>query len=151
MNNALVIKITRYWYYLIHDFWKYHIHSHNHIFLLRIPGNSHNLWILQPKFLLQNSNRCHISWGPRHIYTLQWRHNERDGVPNHQPHDYLLYRLFGHRSKTTSKLRVTGLCEGNSPVTGECPTGRVSNGKAGKYFYLITSSWHLYTYCISWC
>ena len=28
---------------------------------------------------------------------------------------YLLNRLFGHRSKKTSKLRVTGLCAGNSP------------------------------------
>ena len=29
---------------------------------------------------------------------LQWRHNERDGVSNHQPHDCLLNRLFGRRS-----------------------------------------------------
>ena len=25
---------------------------------------------------------------------LQWRHNGRDGVSNHQPHDCLLLRLF---------------------------------------------------------
>ena len=50
---------------------------------------------------------------------LQWRHNERDGISNHQSHDCLLSRLFRHRSKKTWKLRVTGLCEGNSPVTGE--------------------------------
>ena len=48
---------------------------------------------------------------------LKWRHNGRDGVSNHQPHDCLLSRLFRHRSKKTSKLRVTGLCAGNSPVT----------------------------------
>ena len=30
-------------------------------------------------------------------------------------------------SKKTSKLRVTGLCEGNSPVTGEFPAQRASN------------------------
>ena len=30
-----------------------------------------------------------------------------------------LNRLFRCRSKKTSKIRVTGLCEGNSPVTGE--------------------------------
>ena len=53
--------------------------------------------------------------------TLQWRSNERDGISNHQPHDCLLNRLFMRRSKKTSKLRVTGLCEGNSPVTGEFP------------------------------
>ena len=41
-----------------------------------------------------------------------------DGVSNHQPHDCLLNRSFTHRSKKTSKLRVTGLCAGNSPLTG---------------------------------
>ena len=51
--------------------------------------------------------------------SLQWRHNERDGVSNHQPHDCLLNLSFRRRSKKTSRLRVTGLCEGNSegPVT----------------------------------
>ena len=39
---------------------------------------------------------------------LQSRHNERDGVSNHQPHDCLPKRLFRHKSKETSKLRVTG-------------------------------------------
>ena len=29
--------------------------------------------------------------------TLQWRHNERDGVSNHQPHACLLNRLFRSR------------------------------------------------------
>ena len=45
---------------------------------------------------------------------LQWRHNEHDGVSNHQPHGCLLNRLYKCRSKKTSKLRVTGLCAGNS-------------------------------------
>ena len=47
--------------------------------------------------------------------TLQWRHNDHDSVSNHQPHGCLLNRLFRRRSKETSKLRVTGLCVGNSP------------------------------------
>ena len=46
---------------------------------------------------------------------LIWRHNEHDSVSNHQPHGCLLSRLFRHKSKKTSKLRVTGLCVGNSP------------------------------------
>ena len=46
--------------------------------------------------------------------SFRWRHNERDGVSNHQPHDCLLNGLFRRRSKKTSKLRVTGLCVGNS-------------------------------------
>ena len=47
--------------------------------------------------------------------TLHRRHNDHDGISNHQPHGCLLNRLFRHRSKKTSKLRVTGLCAGNSP------------------------------------
>ena len=43
---------------------------------------------------------------------LQWRHNRRDGVSNHLPYDCLLNRLFGRRSRKTSKLRVIGLCVG---------------------------------------
>ena len=38
--------------------------------------------------------------------------------------DYFLNRLFRRRWKKTPKLRVTGLCEGNSPVTGEFPDQR---------------------------
>ena len=59
--------------------------------------------------------------------TLQWLHNGRDGVPNHQPHDCLLNLLFRCRWKKTSKLRVTGLCAGNSPVIGEFPAQMASN------------------------
>ena len=40
--------------------------------------------------------------------TLQWRHNGCDGVSNHRRLGCLLNRLFRHRSKKTSKLRVTG-------------------------------------------
>ena len=60
---------------------------------------------------------------------FQWRHNGRDGVSNHQPYDCLLNRLFRHRWNKTSKLRVTGLCEGNSPVTGEFPAQMASNAE----------------------
>ena len=59
----------------------------------------------------------------------QWRHNEHNGVLNHQPHDCLLNRLFRRRSKKTSKLRVSGLCVGTSPVTGDFPAKRASNAE----------------------
>ena len=59
--------------------------------------------------------------------SLQWRHNGHDSISNHQPHDCLLNRLFRRRSKKTSKLRVTGLCAGNSPGTGEFPAQMASN------------------------
>ena len=62
-------------------------------------------------------------------YALQWRHNGRDSVSNHQPHYYLLNRLFRRRSRKTALLRVTGLCVGNSPVTGEFPAQMASNAE----------------------
>ena len=61
--------------------------------------------------------------------TLQWRHSGCDSVSNHQPHDGLLNRLFRRRSKKTSELRVTGLCEGNSPGSGEFPAQMASNAE----------------------
>ena len=41
----------------------------------------------------------------------------------------IVYRLFRSRSKKTSKLRVTGHCAGNSPVTGEFPAQMTSNAE----------------------
>ena len=61
--------------------------------------------------------------------SLHWRHNDHDGVSNHQPYDCLLNRLFRRRSKKTSKLRVTGLCAGNSLGTGEFPAQMASNAE----------------------
>ena len=63
------------------------------------------------------------------IGKLQRRHNELHGISNHQHRDCLLSRLFRCRSKKTSKLCVTALCEGNSPVTGEFPAQRASNAE----------------------
>ena len=40
-------------------------------------------------------------------YSLRWRHNGRDSVSNHHPHDCLLNRLFRRRSKKTSNLMVS--------------------------------------------
>ena len=54
-------------------------------------------------------------------YLLQWRHNGHDGVPDHQPDVFLLNRYSGADQIKTSKLSVTGLCAGNSPVVGEFP------------------------------
>ena len=100
----------------------------------------------------QSKNRVHISWDILYnpdksqsnmiwyctqkvkewadfALTLQWRHNGHDSVSNHQPHDCFLNRLFRHRSNKTSKLRVTGLCVGNSPEAGEFPAQMASNAE----------------------
>ena len=58
--------------------------------------------------------------------TLQWRRNGRESVSNRQPHDGLINRLFRRRSRKTSKIRVIGLCVGNSPGTGEFPAQMAS-------------------------
>ena len=80
-----------------------------------------SLWwpYLMDHFTLRSFNET-IQWLPCfHCdyvpLRLRWRHNRRDGVSNHQPHHCLLNRLIRRRSKKTSKLRVTGLCAGNSP------------------------------------
>ena len=85
-------------------------------------------------------NRTHIhgdnifiwKWPSRFIglvIPLQQRHNEHSGISNHQPHSCLLNCLFSRRSRKTSKLRVTGFCEGNSLVTSESPAQRASKGE----------------------
>ena len=78
-----------------------------------------------------------MSWNHQAI-TLERRHNGLESVSNHQPHDCFLNRLFRRRSKKTSKLRVTGPCEGNSPGTGEFPHKWPVTRKC---FHLMTSSW----------
>ena len=57
------------------------------------------------------------------------RHIEPHGVSNHRGHDCSPNRLFRRRSNEISKLRVTGLCEGNSSVTREFPVQKDSNAE----------------------
>ena len=86
--------------------------------------------------------------------SLHWRHNEHDGVSNYQPHDCLRNCLFKRRSKKISKLRVTGLCAGNSPVTDEFPSQQATNAENASIWYVIIILYfHMHTwygvYCIS--
>ena len=60
---------------------------------------------------------------------LLWRHNERDGFQITSLTIVYLTVYSRRRSKKTSKLRVTGLCDGNSPVTGDFPAQRASNAE----------------------
>ena len=73
-------------------------------------------WQMTLVRLLFNVDWC-LLWG----LSLHWRHNDHDDVSNHQPHGCLLNRLFRRRSKKISKLRVTGLCVGNSPEPVNSP------------------------------
>ena len=108
-------------------------------------------WVQQKclRYQSHSNYRTHPKVLPK---SLQWRHNDHDGVSNHQPHDCLLNRLFRRRSKKTSKLRVTGLCAGNSPVTGEFPAQRASNTENlsiwwchhGQRFYWYYNMWNMF-------
>ena len=51
--------------------------------------------------------------------TLQWRHNVRDGVSNHQPHHCSSAHQRKHRS--SASLAIVGIWAGNSPMTGKFP------------------------------
>ena len=107
--------------------------------------------------LVQFSHRCRVG---NMCVALRWRHNERDGVSNHQPQDCLLNRLSGPRSKKTSKPRVTGLCAGihrgpvNSPhkwpVTRKLfPFGDVIMGNLGQHWFICDKplSYSMLAYC----
>ena len=73
----------------------------------------------------------------KHRPSLQWRHNERNGVSNRQPHDCLLNRLFRRRSKKTSKQPVIGLCAG-WPVN--CPHKGHVTRKMLPFFYVTNDN-----------
>ena len=62
-----------------------------------------------------------------------WDNHNSDvimSILNHPWLDSLLNHLFRRRSKKTSKLRVTGLCAGNSLVSGEFPAQGSSNAES---------------------
>ena len=81
----------------------------------------------------------HVAYG--FVCPLQWRHNDQDGVSNHQPHGCLLKPLFKRRSKKTSKLRVTGLCVGNSPGLVNSPHEGPVTRKMFPFDDVIMRSW----------
>ena len=98
-------------------------------------------WHLQSTLILWTHKRCTVS-------PLRWPHNEHDCVSNHQPHDCLHNCSFRRRSKKRSKLHVTGLCAGNSPVTAEFPAQRPVTWKMFPFDNLIMSQ--IYGWDVNW-
>ena len=76
---------------------------------------------------MNHSLKNSVQLGKINRISSLWHHNGHNGISNHQPHKYLLKRSLRHRLKKTSKLCLTGLCVGNSPVTGEFPAQMASN------------------------
>ena len=95
-------------------------------------SSKQNGWVKihRDKTLVNSTRRVYSQINTRIICaSLQWRHNECDGVSNQRRLHCLLNCWFRRRSQKTSKLRVTGLCAGNSPVTGEFPAQKASDAE----------------------
>ena len=95
-NKTVPISVTK-WCVVGHgtgafwDLWEWSIEFEPNVCIINRPDFAYHVW-------------------PKIGNTLRWRHNGHDSVSNHQPRDCFLNRLFRHRSKKTSKLRITGLC-----------------------------------------
>ena len=76
---------------------------------------------------------CWIILCPVFCVALQWRHNERDGVSNHQPPDCLFSRLFKAQIKHQRPTNIKAPCHWPLWVeftgTGEFPAQRASNAE----------------------
>ena len=77
------------------------------MFIFTIPtfpqaGFKNNKWKLDDNSRLDINEIHYYIYNMRFCLvgdiSLQWRHNGRDSVSNHQPRDGLLNRLFGRRS-----------------------------------------------------
>ena len=82
------------------------------------------------------------------IKHLQWRRNERSGVSNHRGLDCLLDRLF---RKKTSKLRVTGTCEGIQRWPVDSPHKGPVTRKMSPFDYVIMQSSAMCILCGIYC
>ena len=89
-------------------------------------------WLVCKKLINHYINQ----WWPSSLYVSHWAkssHHYNDVIMSAVAPQIttrlhcLLNCRFRRRSKKTSKLRITGLCAGNSPVTGEFPAQKASN------------------------
>ena len=89
------------------------------------------------------------------VVTLRWRHNGRDSVPNHQPHDCLLNSLFGCRSKkhqsSASLAFVWGIHRGpvNSPHKWPVTRKIFLFDDVIMIMKIMPTPWHHYGYGVS--
>ena len=95
-----------------------------------VPASEYGLSVIMCPIVCTH-HRLHGGNGNKNssVSPLQWRHNGCHDISNYQPYHSLLNRLFRRRSKKTSKLRVTGLCAGNSSVVDESPAQMTSNAE----------------------
>ena len=105
-----------------------------------LPHKGPVMWSLMVLFvtfiiLLNKQLICRSSETPGHSHFVtvlrlfSYHYNDviMGPVASQIASDCLLNRLFRRRSQKPSKLSVTGLCAGNSPVTGEFPAQTACN------------------------
>ena len=93
--------------------------------LMMCSGPVHCLWTCY------DHRRSWSAWQMLFCITLRWRHNEGDGVSNHQPNDCLLKRLRKHES-SASLAFVRGIHWWPGQSRGKC-------------FHLMMSLWDILT------
>ena len=108
-NFITVVELV----FFIHDMWFsfFRLRVAMRLRLIQWSTKQSNFIITRSPFskILTKPSSIGRVWTVPSSSTLQWRHNDHGGVPNHQPHGCLFNRIFRRRSKKTSKLRVTGL------------------------------------------
>ena len=82
---------------------------------------------------------CLLGW----FASLQWRHNEGDGVWNHKPHDCLPNRLF--KAKIKENIKALRYWPFLGEFTGHRWIPRSKGQWRGKCFHLMTSSCNVTT------
>ena len=107
------------------------------------------LIIIIAEFCCMKNLRNFVACIAKSVTPLQWRHTGHDSVSNHQPRECLLSRLIRRRSNNTSKLRVTGLCTGNSPEAGEFPAQRASNAENTSIWWRHHAEGLQWTRCVA--
>ena len=85
----------------------------------------------------RNSDYCSLHWN-----TTGGRHTHQAHVVNQSSICARLKRHDGRTPKKISKLRVTGLCAGNSPVTGWIPAQRARNAENASIWWRHLVCWY---------
>ena len=109
------------------------------IYLLGIFTVSHDWWVCcyvlytPPKYKginISSARGCHPHNIPGNLHCVNISHYCDVIIVSQITSLKIVYSaVYSRADKKPSKLRITGLCEGNSPVTGEFPAQRASNAE----------------------
>ena len=127
-GNCIAIKFMGDQLHRFNDWARRLLRWESQFFCFKIYRRIQNKGVYSIRLYVGYRYNSNVGLSPVDI-ALQWRHNERDAVSNQRRLGCLLNRLFRRRSKKTTKLRVTGLRAGKSPVSGEFPALRASNAE----------------------